>query len=152
MFFSSDYSWQLVVVWNKFWFYEKSVLCWRGSLVSPGRDKEELEENLWQSVLTNLPPIYSEEGGDLYLVTVFHFKVNLIFSCYLVILIIFRVWGFAGHPSAMKRLRMISLWSEVAPDLTQKEEWETWKRIHRPKKGIRDTETAIRKKRLTQLF
>ena len=69
MFFSSDYSWQLVVVWNKFWFYEKSVLCWRGSLVSPGRDKEELEENLLQSVLTNLPPIYSEEGGNLYLVT-----------------------------------------------------------------------------------
>ena len=54
--------------------------------------------------LTNLPPIYSEEGRDLYLVTVFHFQVNLIFSCYLVIL-----WGIAGLPSAMKRLRMISL-------------------------------------------
>ena len=99
--------------------YEKSVLCWRGSLVSPGRDKEELEVNLLQSVLTNLPPIYSEEGRDLYLVTVFHFQVNLIFSCYLVIL-----WGIAGLPSAMKRLRMISLWSVVAPYLTQKEERE----------------------------
>ena len=33
------------------------------------------------------------------------------FSCYLVILIIliFRVWGFAGLPSAMKRFQMISL-------------------------------------------
>ena len=111
--------------------YEKSVLCWRGSLVSPGRDKEELKENLLQSVLTNLPPIYSEEGRDLYLVTVFHFQVNLIFSCYLVFL-----WGIAGLPSAMKRLRMISMWSVVAPYLTQKEERETWKRIYRTKKDI----------------
>ena len=31
------------------------------------------------------------------------------FFWYSVILIIFRVWGFAGFPSAMKRLRMISL-------------------------------------------